>query len=98
MAVATIDRANTRESLYTGDRRVTFFGRLLRQPKNRRDNAAAIWISLSKVAKVLERPVEAEYEWFGVVMAHDFDNKTVFMVAAIIGGVVLLLGLVGALA
>lgn len=26
----------------------------------------AIWISLSKVAKVLERPVEAEYEWFGV--------------------------------
>ncbi len=34
----------------------------------------------------------------GYVMAHDFDNKTVFMVAAIIGGVVLLLGLVGALA
>jgi hypothetical protein len=32
------------------------------------------------------------------VMAHDFDNNTVFMVAAIIGGVVLLLGLVGALA
>ena len=26
----------------------------------------AIWIILSKVAKVLERPVEAEYEWFGV--------------------------------
>ncbi len=58
----------------------------------------AIWISLSKVAKVRERHVEAEYEWIGVVMAHDFDNKTVFMVAAIIGGVVLLLGLVGALA
>jgi hypothetical protein len=66
----------------------------------------AIWISLSKVAKVLlskvakvrERPVETEYEWFGVVMAHDFDNRSVFMVAAIIGGVVLLLGLVGALA
>jgi hypothetical protein len=34
----------------------------------------------------------------GYVMAHDFDNRTVFMVAAIIGGVVLLLGLVGALA
>jgi hypothetical protein len=58
----------------------------------------AIWISLSKVAKVLERPVEAEYEWIGVVMTQDFNNKTVFMVAAIIGGVVLLLGLVGALA
>ncbi len=66
----------------------------------------AIWISLSKVAKVLlskvakvrERPVETEYEWFGVVMAHDFDNRSVFLVAAIIGGVVLLLGLVGALA
>jgi hypothetical protein len=67
-------------------------------PPLRRELGVTIWISLSKVAKVLERPVEAEYEWYGVVMTHDFDNKTVFMVAAIIGGVVLLLGLVGALA
>ena len=39
--------------------------------------------------------VEAEYEWVGVVMAEDFDNGNVVMVAAIIGGVVLLLGLGG---
>ena len=79
------------------------FWLLVYRPRARRqgrslDLGIAIWISPSKVAKVLERPVEAEYEWFGVVMAHDFNNNTVFMVAAIIGGVVLLLGLVGALA
>jgi hypothetical protein len=41
--------------------------------------------------------VEAEYEWVGVVMAEDFDNRNVMMVAAIIGGAVLLLGFGGAL-
>ncbi len=41
--------------------------------------------------------VETEYEWVGVVMAEDFDHKNVGMVAAIIGGVVLLLGLGGVL-
>ena len=41
--------------------------------------------------------VEAEYEWVGVVMAEDFDKKAVMMVAAIIGGAVLLLGCGGAL-
>jgi hypothetical protein len=30
--------------------------------------------------------------WIGVVMAEDFDNKNVVLVAAIIGGVVFLLG------
>ena len=41
--------------------------------------------------------VEAEYERVGVVMAEDFDKKAVMMVAAIIGGAVLLLGFGGAL-
>ncbi len=45
--------------------------------------------------------VETEYEWVGIVMAEDFDhtedfdNKNVALVAGIIGGVVLLLGLGG---
>ncbi len=45
--------------------------------------------------------VETEYEWVGVVMAEDFDHtedfdhKNVAMVAAIIGGVVVLLGFGG---
>ena len=45
--------------------------------------------------------VETEYDWVGVVMAEDidhkedFDNKNVALVAGIIGGVVLLLGLGG---
>ena len=47
--------------------------------------------------------VETEYDWVGVVMAEDFDhkedfdNKNVALVAAIIGGVVLVLGLGGIL-
>ena len=41
--------------------------------------------------------VETEYERVGVVMAEDFDKKAVMMVAAIIGGAVLLLGFGGAL-
>ncbi len=41
--------------------------------------------------------VETEYEWVGVVMAEDFDNKNGIMVAAIIGGVVLLVGFAGLL-
>ena len=47
--------------------------------------------------------VETEYDWVGVVMAEDFDhkedfdNKNVAMVAGVIGGVVLLLGLGGIL-
>ena len=39
--------------------------------------------------------VKAKYEWIGVVMAEDFDNKNVVLVAAIIGGVVFLLGFLG---
>ena len=42
--------------------------------------------------------VETEFDWVGVVMAEHFDNKNVGMVAAIIGGVVLLLGLGGVIA
>ena len=38
---------------------------------------------------------ETEYEWVPVVMAKDFDLKYVGIVAAIIGAVVFLLGLVG---
>ncbi len=34
-------------------------------------------------------------EWVGVVMAEDFNNNNVMMVATIIGGVVFLLGLWG---
>ncbi len=41
--------------------------------------------------------VETEYEWVGVVMAEDFNKNNVMIVAAIIGGAVLLLGLWGAL-
>ena len=41
--------------------------------------------------------VETEYEWVGVVMAEDFDNKNGIMVAAIIGGVVVLLAFAGLL-
>ncbi len=41
--------------------------------------------------------VETEFDWVGVVMAEDFDHKNVGMVAGIIGGVVLLLGLGGVL-
>ena len=40
---------------------------------------------------------ETEYEWVPAVMAEDFDQKYVGIVAAIIGAVVLLLGLVGLL-
>ncbi len=38
---------------------------------------------------------ETEYEGVPVVMAEDFDQKYVGIVAAIIGAVVLLLGFVG---
>ncbi len=47
--------------------------------------------------------VETEYDWVGVVMSEDFDhkedfdNKNVGLVAGIIGGVVLLIGLGGIL-
>ncbi len=45
--------------------------------------------------------IETEYDWVGVVMAEDFDhkedfdNKNVALVAGIIGGVVLVVGVVG---
>jgi len=45
-----------------------------------------------------EYNIEAEYERVGVVMAEDFNNSNVVMVASIIGGIVLLLGLWGAFA
>lgn len=45
-----------------------------------------------------EHNIEAEYERVGVVMAEDFNNSNVVMVASIIGGIVLLLGLWGAFA
>ena len=38
---------------------------------------------------------ETEFEWGSIVMAHDFEQKYVALVAAIIGAVVLVLGLAG---
>ena len=69
-------------------------------------SASPLWIILSKAARVRQwrRPfgatscalnVEPEYERVGVVMAEDFNNGNVVMVATIIGGVVFLLSLWG---
>ncbi len=41
--------------------------------------------------------LETEYERGSIMMAHDFEQKYVAMVAAIIGAVVLLLGIGGIL-
>lgn len=38
---------------------------------------------------------ETEFEWGWFVMAHDFEQKYVGLVASIIGAVVLVLGLAG---
>ncbi len=38
---------------------------------------------------------ETEFEWGSSVMAHDFEQKYVGLVASIIGAVVLVLGLAG---
>ncbi len=38
---------------------------------------------------------ETEFEWGALVMAHDFEQKYVGMVASIIGAVVLVLGIGG---
>ncbi len=70
---------------------------------------APLWIILSKAARVgrcaldfcatsFALDVEAESERVGVVMAEHFDNNNVVMVASIIGGIVLLLGLWGVFA
>ena len=40
---------------------------------------------------------ETEYEWGSLAMSHDFENKNVGLVASIIGGVILLLGIAGIL-
>ena len=41
--------------------------------------------------------VETEFEWGSRVMAHDFEQKYVGLVASIIGGTILLLGIGGIL-
>ena len=41
--------------------------------------------------------VETEIEWGSRVMAHDFEQKNVGLVATIIGAIVLLLGIGGLL-
>ena len=38
---------------------------------------------------------DTEFEWGSSVMAHDFEQKYVGLVASIIGAVVLVLGLLG---
>ena len=38
---------------------------------------------------------ETEFEWSALAMSHDFEQKYVGLVAAIIGAVVILLGFVG---
>ena len=38
---------------------------------------------------------ETEFEWDWIVMAHDFEQKYVGLVASIIGAVVLVLGIGG---
>ena len=38
---------------------------------------------------------ETEFEWDWIVMAHDFEQKYVGLVASIIGAVVLVVGLLG---
>jgi hypothetical protein len=40
---------------------------------------------------------ETEFEWGSIVMAHDFEQKYVGIVATIIGGTVLVLGIAGLL-
>ena len=40
---------------------------------------------------------ETEFEWGSIVMAHDFEQKNVALVAVTIGAVILLLGIVGLL-
>ena len=40
---------------------------------------------------------ETEYEWGSLAMSHDFEHKYVGLVATIIGGAVLLLGIGGIL-
>ena len=40
---------------------------------------------------------ETEFEWGSIVMANDFEQKYVAMVATIIGGAVLVLGIAGLL-
>ncbi len=40
---------------------------------------------------------EIEFEWGSLVMAHDFEQKYVGLVASIIGGTILLLGIGGIL-
>ncbi len=39
--------------------------------------------------------LETEFEWDRIVMAHDFEQKYVGLVATIIGAVVLVLGIGG---
>ncbi len=41
--------------------------------------------------------IESEHAWGAVVMAEDFEQKYVAIVAGIIGGAILLLGLIGIL-
>ncbi len=40
---------------------------------------------------------ETEFEWGSIVMAHDFEQKYVGIVAMIIGGTILVLGIAGLL-
>lgn len=52
-------------------------------------------MALSILVQLRVLDVEAESERVEVVMSEHFDNNNVVMVASIIGGVVLLLGLWG---
>jgi hypothetical protein len=52
-----------------------------------------VWFSSNSLLPVLE----TEFEWDSLAMSHDFEHKYVGLVATIIGGAVLLLGIGGIL-